>query len=99
MNDLPPPSTVADEIASVAEIADAAATASAASEIRDETSNDNSGERDSLCGDDDRARLRLDLDGGAKAKTPLLAGMARSTTSKDIIIMWIVDEAKRMSEV
>jgi hypothetical protein len=92
VNDLPPSSTAADE--------DAAATASAASEIRDETSNDTSGERDSFCGDDDRARLRRDLDGGAKAKTPLLAGTARSKTSKDIIV-WIVGERgeKRISEV
>jgi hypothetical protein len=76
----------------VAAAAAAAATASAASEIRDETSNDTSSdEGDNFWGgDDDRARLRHDLDGGAKAKTPLLDGStARSKTSKDIIV-WIV---------
>ena len=86
-DDLTPSSTAAAD-----EDVAAAATASAASEIRDETSNDTSSdEGDNFWGgDDDRARLRHDLDGGAKAKTPLLDGStARSKTSKDIIV-WIV---------
>lgn len=92
-DDLPPSSTAAAAAADDEDVA-AAATASAASEIRDETSNDTSGsgEGDGLLwgDDDDRARLRHDLDGGAKAKTPSLDGStARSKTSKDIIV-WIV---------